>query len=89
MLRELEILESLDDYIVDDFKWKKLSLNVNLSNKSIKFSVNDNNQKHILDKYLEKLIYFHSRRITQSKLLCPKSSGERTWTHCSVFSGFK
>ncbi|WP_314086068.1 VWA domain-containing protein [Lactococcus chungangensis] len=56
MLRELEILESLDDYIVDDFKWKKLSLNVNLSNKSIKFSVNDNNQKHILDKYLEKLI---------------------------------
>jgi hypothetical protein len=47
MLRELEILESLDDYIVDDFKWKKLSLNVNLSNKSIKFSVNDNNQKHI------------------------------------------
>jgi hypothetical protein len=48
MLRELEKIESLDDYIVDNFKWKKLSLNVNLSNKSIKFSVNDNNQKHIL-----------------------------------------
>ena len=56
MLRELEKIESLDDYIVDNFKWKKLSLNVNLSNKSIKFSVNDNNQNHILTEYLEKVI---------------------------------
>mgnify|MGYP002135047415 FL=1 len=54
MLRELEKIETQKGYIIDDFKWKKIGLNINLS--SIKFIVTDNNRKHILNEYLEKII---------------------------------
>lgn len=37
MLRELEKIETQKGYIIDDFKWKKIGLNINLS--SIKLIV--------------------------------------------------
>lgn len=65
---------------------EKLSLNVNLSNKSIKFSVNDNNQNHILTEYLEKVIgTFTSEELLNRNYYVQKSSGERTWTHLEAF----
>ncbi len=48
MLRELEQIESLNDYLLDDFKWKKISL----TTKS--WIVNDTNERQILAEYLDK-----------------------------------
>lgn len=42
MLRELEQIESLNDYLLDDFKWKKISL----TNKSL--IVNDTSKDDVL-----------------------------------------
>lgn len=56
MLRGLEQIESLDEYVVDDFKWKKLGLSIKLSKNNVKFSVDDNSQKHILKEYLDTVI---------------------------------
>lgn len=50
MLRELEQIESLNDYLLDDFKWKKISL----TNKS--WIVNDTSKDDILDDYLKTFI---------------------------------
>lgn len=56
MLRELDKIETKKNYTLDDFKWKKLGLNINLSNGNVKFSVNDNSQTHILTEYLNTVI---------------------------------
>lgn len=50
MIRELEQIESLNDYLLDDFKWKKISL----TTKS--WIVNDTNERQILAEYLDKFI---------------------------------
>ena len=50
MLRELEQIESLNDYLLDDFKWKKISL----TNKSL--IVNDTSKDDVLNDYLKTFI---------------------------------